>query len=335
MASQNGGQLAGLRNKIINGSFTVNQRGWTTGTPTTSAFTVDRLFAIQTVASKYSLATGAVNVAAAAAGASGSLITITSLSSYSVPAGDSYHIAQRVEGYNIADFLWGTADAKTVTLSFFVTSTLTGTFGGSIRNGTNTRSYSFSYSIPVANTWTKIAVTIPGDTAGAFTDWLTTNGIGLAVSFGLGVGSSNSTTGGAWVAGSYTSVTGAVSVVGTNAATWTIANVQLEVGPVATPFEQRPYGLELALCQRYFGGVLPHYRRNDDAFSNGTDGGMVHYPVTPRATPVVTLTLSGSNVTALTSAGTSTAMAYFNYTWTTATVTARDALVQGTYTAEL
>ena len=293
MASQNGGQLAGLRNKIINGDFTVNQRGWTSATPATGAFTLDRWFAIQSVASKYSLATGAANAAAAAAGASGSLVTITSLSPYSVLTSDTYHIAQRVEGYNIADLLWGSANAKTVTLSFLVTSTLTGTFGGSIRNGASTRSYAFTYSIPVANTWTRIAVTIPGDTAGAFTDWLTTTGIGLAVTFGLGTGSTSSTTAGAWVVGNYTSATGAVSVVGTNAATWTIANVQLEVGPVATPFEQRPIGMELALCQRYYQVGFPGW---GTFFGANNVQLYAAFPVTMRTTPGVTI-FSGTSVT--------------------------------------
>jgi hypothetical protein len=129
MASLNGGAIA-LRNKIINGSFIVNQRGITTVTPATGDYTLDRWVAVQTVAGKFSVSTGAANAAAVAAGVSGALTTITSLSPYTVGAGEAYLFNQRIEGYNIADLLWGSAAAKTVTLSFYVTSTLTGTFGG-------------------------------------------------------------------------------------------------------------------------------------------------------------------------------------------------------------
>jgi hypothetical protein len=143
---------------------------------------------------------------------------------------------------------WGTASAKTVTLSFWVYSSLTGTFGGAITN-ISVRSYPFTYSIPTANTWTKISVTIAGDTSGT---WVTTNARALAVYFNLGCGSTNSGTAGSWSSGGYVSATGATSVVGTNGATFYLTGVQLEVGSTATSFDYRPYGTELALCQRYF-----------------------------------------------------------------------------------
>ena len=128
-------------------------------------------------------------------------------------------------------------------------SSLTGTFGGVIKNGGSTRSYPFSYSIPVANTWTAISITIAGDTSGT---WLTTNGIGISIVFGMGVGSTASGTAGAWAGANYVSATGATSVVGTNGATWYITGVQLEKGSTATSFDYRPYGTELRLAQRYF-----------------------------------------------------------------------------------
>jgi hypothetical protein len=147
---------------------------------------------------------------------------------------------------------WGTASASAVTVSFKVYSSLTGTFGGALQNTAYTRSYPFSYSIPVANTWTTISVTIAGDTTGT---WLTNNDTGVRVVFGLGVGSTYSGTAGAWAATEFHSATGATSVVGTSGATFYITGVQLEKGSTATAFDYRPYGTELALCQRYLPAI--------------------------------------------------------------------------------
>jgi hypothetical protein len=154
-----------------------------------------------------------------------------------------------VEGLNISDLAWGTASAKTITLSAWVQSSLTGTFGGSVCNADFNRTYPFTYSISVANTWTQISVTIAGDTSGT---WLTTNSVGMQVVFGLGVGSTYSGTAGTWANTGYVSATGATSVVGTNGATFYITGVQLEVGSSATGFDYRDYTSELAMCQRYY-----------------------------------------------------------------------------------
>lgn len=269
-----------MRNRIINGDMRINQRATSV---TASGYTVDRFAYFGTVASK---ATVAQDTSVYPVGFNASLKVLSS-SAYTVGSTEEFEIYQSIEGFNVADLGWGTANAKTVTLSFQVYSSLTGTFGGALQNSAANRSYPFTYTISSANTWTTVSVTIAGDTSGT---WLTTTGAGIIVYFGLGVGSTKSGTAGAWAGAYYTSATGAVSVVGTNAATWYLTGVQLEVGTVATPFERRQYGQELALCQRY-------YYRNT-APSTGTllttSGicqsttsaiGMTQFPVTMRAAP--------------------------------------------------
>jgi hypothetical protein len=236
----------GMRNRIINGAMVIDQRNaGASVTPTTdNTYTLDRWTAKLSQSSKYSVQQSST----APTGFKNSLL-ITSLSAYTVGASESFFTKQVIEGFNVADLGWGAAGASTVTLSFWVRSSLTGTFGGSFWNSAADRSYPFSYTISVANTFEYKTVTIAGDTSGT---WLTTNGGGINVGFAFGVGASLSTTAGAWAAGFYPSATGAVSVVGTSGATFYITGVQLEKGSTATSFDYRPYGTELALCQRYF-----------------------------------------------------------------------------------
>ena len=237
--------LQGFRNRLINGSMVIDQRNaGASVTPTNSQFLVDRFYAGLTQASKFT----AQQSSTAPAGFTKSLL-LTSSSAYSVGASDIFYTAQGIEGFNVADLGWGAAGASTVTISFWVRSSLTGTFGGSIFNASVNRSYPFSYTISAANTFEQKTVTIAGDTSGT---WATNNTAGMYLAFGIGVGSTYSTTAGAWAAGLYLAPTGATSVVGTNGATFYITGVQLEKGSVATPFERRDYGRELAMCQRYF-----------------------------------------------------------------------------------
>jgi hypothetical protein len=235
-----------MKNRIINGAMVIDQRNaGASVTPTSVAtYTLDRWLNIASVSSKFSVQQSST----APSGFINSAL-MTSLSAYTVFAAEAFTIGQRLEGYNVSDLGWGTANAKTVTLSFWVRSSLTGTFGGSLRNGAADRSYPFSYVISSANTWEQKSITIIGDTSGT---WLTTNGIGINLSFSIGAGSSLSGTAGAWVAGSFVSATGATSVVGTNGATFYITGVQLEVGTQATSFEYRQYTTELQLCKRYY-----------------------------------------------------------------------------------
>jgi hypothetical protein len=269
------------RNRIINGNMLIDQRNaGASVTPTTDGtYTLDRWAAGLSASSKYSVQqsstapTGFINSA-----------LITSLSSYSVPAGGYFAYVQSIEGLNVADLGWGTASAQTVTLSFWVRSSLTGTFGGSIQNSAQNRSYPFTYTIGTANTWEQKSVTIAGDTSGT---WLTTNGVGLSIKFGLGVGSTYSGTTGAWAGAQYFSATGAVSVVGTNAATWYVTGVQLEVGTKATPYEMQIYSDQLAQCQRYFevGGIT--------SVATNVYQNTCWFKVQKRAIPTLTLVAGG------------------------------------------
>ena len=240
------GVSTGFKNRIINGAMVIDQRNaGASVTPTGGGYTLDRWTFQPTQASKMSVQ----QVSTSPTGFSNST-AITTVSSYSVAAGDFFLYSQAIEGYNFADLGWGTANAKTVTLSFWVQSSLTGTFGGSILNAASNRSYPFTYTISSANTWEQKTITITGDTSGTWVG--ATNGVGAWVRFGLGVGSTYSGTAGSWAGSTYYSATGATSVVGTSGATFYITGVQLEVGTQATSFEYRQFTTELQLCQRYY-----------------------------------------------------------------------------------
>jgi hypothetical protein len=244
------GNATRFKNRIINGNMVIDQRNGGASVSTVASgtpYTLDRWsyqasqtskFTIQQNAGSVTPPTGFINY-----------LGVTSTSAYAITSSDYFILRQPIEGLNVADLAWGTANAKTVTLSFQVYSSLTGTFGGSLENSANSRSYPFSYTVSSANTWTSVSVTIAGDTTGT---WLTTNGTGIFVYFGLGVGSTYSNTAGAWAAGNYLSATGATSVVGTSGAKFYITGVQLEVGSSATGFEYVDYANQLLMCQRYY-----------------------------------------------------------------------------------
>jgi hypothetical protein len=269
----------GFRNRILNGNMVIDQRNAGASVTMSAAvvYTVDRWWSFEdtdgtmTAQRSTTAPTGFIN----------SLLCTTTSADASLGATQRVMIGQRIEGFNVADFGWGTASAVSVILSFKVRSSLTGTFGGVIKNASSTRSYPFTYTISAANTYEDKTVVIPGDTTGT---WLTDNGTGLEVNFGLGVGSTYSGTAGAWAASDFNSATGATSVVGTNGATFYITGVQLEAGSVASPFERRDYGRELMMCQRY-------YQKYSDILVSGYNSSsgsiytMVFFPVEMRATP--------------------------------------------------
>jgi hypothetical protein len=288
----NSASSMGFKNRIINGAMVIDARnaGAEVNPAVANAYYVDRWFATSSAASKFKIGqnagavtppTGFINY-----------LGLTSLSAYTVGAAESFSVRQRIEGLNVADLAWGTASASTVTLSFWVYSSLTGTFGGALKNSANNRSYPFSYSIPVASTWTQISITIAGDTSGT---WLTTNGTGIQLIFSIGTGSTLSGTAGAWAASNLASTTGAVSVVGTNGATWYVTGVQLEKGSTATSFDYRPYGTELQLAQRFY-QFDPYVLWSGNVTNANTYYLYKNFVVPMRVAPTVVYTANGSNL---------------------------------------
>jgi hypothetical protein len=275
----------GFRNRIINGAMVIDQRNAGASVTASSSYTLDRWKTDNSQSSKFTVQQNAGSVTPPVGFIN--YLGVTSSSAYSVLTGDFFAISQRIEGLNVSDLGWGTASAASVTVSFWVYSSLTGTFGGSFRNNANNRSYPFTYTISVANTWEQKSVTIPGDTSGT---WLTTNGIGIVLAFGLGAGSTFSGTAGAWAGSNFISATGATLVVGTNGATWYVTGVQLEKGSTATSFDYRPYGTELALCQRYYyrttygAGAATLAVGTVNTTTSAAQIGCLH-PVTMRAAP--------------------------------------------------
>jgi hypothetical protein len=286
------------RNRIINGNMAIDQRNAGTSLTVTAvyppAYSMDRFYVYGSVTSKFTAQQNAGSVTPPTGFTN--YLGCTSLSAYSVGSSDNFLFGQYIEGFNVADLDFGKATAKTVTLSFWVRSSLTGTFGGSLVNSANNRSYVFSYTISSANTWEQKSITITGDITGT---WLTNNGVGLALNFSIGSGSTFSTTAGSWVTGNFLNVTGATSVVGTSGATFYITGVQLETGTTATDFENLQYGTQLSLCQRYYQKISGSI--NGGAYqqfaiityeSATTAWGVIPLKVTMRSQP--TTTYSGS-----------------------------------------
>jgi len=278
-------------NRIINGAMVIDQRnaGASFSSSSNGVYSLDRWYnQNNTGGTRFSVQQDAGAVTPPAGFTD--YLGVTTASAYTVGSSDVIGIGQYIEGYNIADLGWGTANAKTVTLSFWVRSSLTGTFGGSLHDGNAaTAFYPYTYTISAANTWEYKTVTVVGPTIGA---WQATNSRGLSVLFNLGTGATFSGAAGSWSASSNYAPTGAVSVVATSSATFYITGVQLEVGSTATSFDYRPYGTELNLCLRYtFVGTSDVLTT---VFGRGatTAYSQIVLPVQMRASP--TPTISGS-----------------------------------------
>ena len=247
-SSLGAGNATLMKNKIINGQMVIDQRnaGASITVSVDNQYDVDRFSGNKggsinnyTLQQSTTAPVGFVNSMIATMG-----------TGVTVGATDYAFICQRIEGYNIADLGWGTADAKATTLSFWVRSSVTGTFGVSFRNNAANATYCATYTITSANTFEYKTVSIPAITSGT---WTTNNTTGVMVAWDLGVGSTFSGTAGQLNTGAnYFGVTGTTKLAATTGATFYITGVQLEVGSSATGFEYRQYQQELALCQRYY-----------------------------------------------------------------------------------
>ena len=285
----------GFKSRIINGGMTIDQRNAGAAvTPTTNVYSLDRWEFYVTQSSKVTFQQNAGSVTPPAGFKNYLGFTVGASANVTVGATDLFLIDQYIEGYNIADLGFGAAGASTVTLSFWVRSSLTGTFGGSLTNSGNARSYPFTYTISSANTWEQKTITVAGDTSGT---WLSTNGTGLGVRFSIGTGSTYLGTSGSWAGAGYFGATGQTNLVTTNSATFYITGVQLEKGSTATSFDYRPYGTELALCQRY----LPAYnftaanQNIGSGFCYGAGAALISVPLPVSArTPPTGVSVAGT-----------------------------------------
>ena len=293
------------RNLIQNGAMRVDQRNAgaaKTIATTANTYTLDRWNAVGQVSDGVFTVQ---QVTESPAGFTNSTkITVTTADA-SIGSTELYLFSQFIEGNNVGHLGFGTADAKTITLSFWVRSSLTGTFGGALNNSANDRNYPFTYSISAADTWEKKTVTITGDTSGT---WLTDTNRGIGLRFQLGAGSSRVDVAGAWTGTSLVfGATGATNLISTLNATFYITGVQLEVGEVATPFEHESYTETLQKCRRYY-----FYYPEKLIWSGKVNSGQTFYnrhifPVEMRANPTMTL-----NSSSLSYFNTPTVVAYGN-----------------------
>lgn len=295
--------LGMFRNRIINGDMRIDQRfsGAAQTGKTASMYVTDRWNFEMLSCGTYTLQ----QVSDAPTGFTHSLKA--TLTATATPISTSYLlISQRIEGYNIADFAFGTNSATPITVSFWAKSSIAGTYGFGIDNDYNGgRGYVSTFTINQVGTWEKKTIYVPGDTTGT---WANTSSTGMRICIGLGSGANYQTaTTNSWQAVSNKYATsGCVqfSQQSTNS-TFQLTGVQVEKGTMATPFEYRPYALELLLCQRYYEIVVPSTLGFTN-FAMGTYGPggannlWFNFKVSKRATPTLatgSVTTAGGTLT--------------------------------------
>lgn len=316
--------LGGSVNRIINGEMLIDQRnsGGSIAVGGSNTNLVDRFAGLRSGGSATLTAQQVDSPSPTAAMTHKKSLKFTVGTGAAPGSGDASYFLQRIEGLNVADLQWGTAQAKSVTLSFWVYASVTGTYAVSLINSASNRSYISTYTINAANTWEQKTITVPGDTSGT---WLADNGIGIAVVWGLGSGSSFQSTSGSWLASGAHDTSGTTKIISTAAATFHITGVQLEAGSTATSFARRPIGQEQSLCERYYEvGTQPYYWFSALQSSGGTAGyGSVQFRTRKRAAPSMGVSgwqyLSAGTPTSYTPSGISQNVDRFTFQCTSAT----------------
>lgn len=274
----------GFRNKIINGAMVINQRNGSPYTVNSSTnYTLDRFEGAAVGGGVFSVTQS--NIIPNNYYTNSALITVTSTAS-SYASSDYYFLQQKIEGYNLYDLGWGAGAAQGIAVSFWVRSSIPGTYSFHLINASANYSYVAAYTISAVNTWQYVSISVPGPTAGT---WNTTNGVGVYAGWDLAAGTGRQTTSGAWTSGAsfYSSTPSNIQFMSTLGATFYVTGLQIESGSISTPFERRLYGTELALCQRYYetagrglGGVTYSTAYANVSFT---------YAVVKRGTPNITL----------------------------------------------
>jgi hypothetical protein len=275
----NAANTFGFKNRIINGAMTLSQRNGTSAATIDggASYTLDRYLCQDNTDGAYTVTQSSV----APAGFTNSLLVTITGTDTSLTTTQFGRIVQRIEGFNTADLGWGTANAKTVTLSFWVRSSVTGTFSGTLLNNDSNRIYAFTYTINAANTWEYKTITIAGDTTGT---WTTNNTTGIELNLSIGAGPDRTVAAGAWGTSLAYAATGQTNLFATGSATFYITGVQLEVGTQATSFDFRSFGQELTLCQRYFQQV--NSTMGQTIATNITTG-VLNFKTTMRTQPTI------------------------------------------------
>ncbi len=290
------GFVNGKRNLIINGAMQVAQRGTSFSSAANNTYVVDRFRVKRNGMDElvYDLSQSSTSPD----GFGNSIKLDVTTAETSSADGEYLKIDTTIEAQNVQQLKYGTSSAEQITMSFWVRSSLTGTFAGSVINSARNKSRVFEYTINTANTWEHKTVSFVGDTTGT---WLTTSGKGVSLRFSFGAAGTWLQDAGSWSTGNVTASSGSVNLVATNNATLYLTGVQLEVGDTATPFEHRSYGDELAKCQRYYQSFVNPMLVGDvpDNSNRIYNVGMIFQPQM-RSTPTFALfntgTLSGQFV---------------------------------------
>ena len=322
--------FGGMKNRLINGDMKIDQR-WTGSSntwPGSATFTVDRWQIENTQSGKITFQQnhGSVTPPAGFTNYIGLKVAATA----TIGASDYFLFFQNIEGNNLYDFDLGKSTASVFTLSFWAYSNVTGTLGAVIKSSGQNYSYPFTYTINSANTWEYKTVTVARPTSGT---WGTGTSGTLLIGFNLGCGSTYSgSPDGTWQSVNVVSATGGASLMGSTSNYLYLTGIQVEKGPVATPFEFRHYGTELNLCKRYYwqivSGTGQEIMINGTAFQTNQWETVVTYPVEMRSVPTITFTAPSTWATRIGGTSPSSALSYY---YADATIARMQVLIYAPY----